>query len=96
MVIGRGKYMVITVEGAESIHDGVPTIKEIRSIIGCDALDTVLLDRDSRTVMMVDANGLINRKPINAKATVLYRAVCQPGVTHSIYGNVVIVNDEDF
>lgn len=36
------------------------------------------------------------RKPVNAKATELYHAVCKPGTTHQIVGDVAIVNDEDF
>jgi hypothetical protein len=35
------------------------------------------------------------RKPINAKATELYLAVCVPGTTHQIVGDVAIFHDDD-
>jgi len=35
------------------------------------------------------------RKPLNAKATALYLAVCRPGTTHQIAGDVAIFHDED-
>jgi len=35
-------------------------------------------------------------KPINAAATVLYHRNCQPGTTHEIAGDVVVVPDSDF
>ena len=35
-------------------------------------------------------------KPVNAEATRLYHAVCVPGTTHEIVGDVVIVPDSDF
>jgi hypothetical protein len=36
-------------------------------------------------------------KPVNVEATRLYHLNCQPGVTHQIVGDVVIVpDDEDF
>ena len=35
-------------------------------------------------------------KPVNAEATRLYHAVCLPGTTHEIVGDVVIVPDSDF
>ena len=35
------------------------------------------------------------RKPINAKATALYLAICRPGTTHQIAGDVAIFHDED-
>lgn len=36
------------------------------------------------------------RKPANVEATKLYHAVCNPGTTHQIVGDVAIVNDADF
>jgi hypothetical protein len=36
------------------------------------------------------------RKPINAEATALYRANCEPGATDEIVGDVVVVPDSDF
>jgi hypothetical protein len=33
------------------------------------------------------------RKPVNQKATELYHAVCKPGTTHQIVGDVIIIHD---
>jgi hypothetical protein len=46
--------------------------------------------------MIVDDTGMIDHKPVNAKATELYRAKCNPGTPFSIHGDVAIVNDADF
>jgi hypothetical protein len=35
------------------------------------------------------------RKPVNEKATALYHAICRPGTTHQIVGDVAIFRDED-
>ena len=90
------QYKVITLDGTETIHEGKPTFSTIRHLIGCDALDTVTLDRRHQTVMYVDDTGMLDEKPVNAKATALYHARCKPGTVHQIHGNVVIVNDRDF
>jgi hypothetical protein len=34
-------------------------------------------------------------KPVNPKATALYHAICRPGTTHEIVGDVAILDDED-
>lgn len=36
------------------------------------------------------------RKPVNEAATKLYHAVCAPGTTHQIVGDVIVANDADF
>lgn len=86
-------YKIIRVDGTETVHEGKPTIHEITRLIGCDGLDTVTIDRKRLTVMFVDDTGLIDGKPVNAKATALYHAVCKPGTVWQIHGDVVIVND---
>ncbi len=35
-------------------------------------------------------------KPVNTEATALYHAICGPGTTHEIVGDVAIVSDGDF
>jgi len=89
-------YKIIRVDGTETIHEGNASIAQMLRIIGCDCLDTVVIDRRRQLVMFVDDTGMIDRKPVNAKATALYRAVCKPGTLHQIHGDVVIVNDGDF
>lgn len=83
----------------------------IHKLISADLCDTVNLgdgmvmmvdDNGWETEMVKLPNGDIHlkpirpRKPINAAATKLYHAVCIPGTTHQIVGDVAIVRDADF
>lgn len=74
------------------------TMRDLASLIGAETLDTVLLRHMGQPgmVMVVDDNGHEKNLPINLKATMLYHANCQPGMTHQIRGNVAIVPDGDF
>lgn len=36
------------------------------------------------------------KKPVNVEATRRYHAICHPGTTHQIVGDVAIVDDRDF
>ena len=36
------------------------------------------------------------RKPVNVEATHLYHLNCQPGTTHQIVGDVLVVPDQDY
>ena len=92
----QGQYKVIRVDGTETVQHGKVSTAEIQRLIGCDALDTVTIDRKRQTVMFVDDTGMIDGKPVNPKATALYRAICRPGTLHFIHGDVVIANDKDF
>lgn len=85
--------------------------KKFDELINADCLDTVNL-RDGRVMLvddhgweskMVDkGNGVFEmqtikaRKPVNEKATALYHAICVPGTTHQIVGDVIIAWDKDF
>jgi hypothetical protein len=96
-----GEYRIIRVDGTEEIVLGKATIPVIQAAIGCDCLDVVCLSFDQRTrlpeaVMLVDDTGMIDGKPINPKATALYHAICRPGTTGSIHGDVVVASDRDF
>jgi hypothetical protein len=44
----------------------------------------------------VEIKATTPRKPVNAKATALYHAICRPGTTHQIVGDVALAHDEDF
>jgi hypothetical protein len=91
----KGHYKVILADGAQSIHEGTPSVADICRLIGCDTLDTVTIDRERGSVMFVDDTGMIAGRPVNLKATALYHAVCHPGTEDQIHGNVVIVSDRD-
>jgi hypothetical protein len=85
------QYKVIRMDGTETVHAGTVSTVEICKLIGCDGLDTVTIDRRRQTVMFVDDTGMLDGKPVNAKATALYHAICRPGTVHQIHGDVVIV-----
>jgi hypothetical protein len=94
--VKRGEYRVIKVDGTETLFEEKPSIQKIYRAIGCDCVDTVILDRNLQQIMMVDDTGMCDGKPANPKATALYRSICKPGTLHSIHGDVAIVNDGDF
>jgi hypothetical protein len=96
MIIRRGEYKIIRVNGDETIYEEIPQMWRICAAIGCSCIDTVILDHKRKQIMMVDDTGMIDGKPVNDKATALYRAICRPGTIHSIHGDVAIVNDADF
>jgi hypothetical protein len=86
-------------------------VSAINRLIGADTFDAVNL-RDGRVMLCDDngwetqfvdhgegrfeCKPIRPRKPINPAATALYHAVCAPGTTHQIAGDVAIALDEDF
>jgi hypothetical protein len=94
--IRPGEYMVIRVDGTETLYEDKPTLRGTCAAIGCDCIDTVILDRENMVVMIVDDTGMVDGKPVNPKATALYHAICKPGTVWAIHGDVAIVNDKDF
>lgn len=85
---------IIRVDGTEEEIVGRLDIKDIEKRINANVLDTVNL-RDGR-VMIVDDLGHPGGKPVNPAATKLYHAVCRPGTTHTIVGDVAVVWDNDW
>jgi hypothetical protein len=105
----RGKFKVIRTDGSEEEFLLKPTIRRIMQVICAQTLDTVRIGKNPAngppdTIMMVDDIGsgfcgterVCPTKSINERGTALYRSICKPGTTASIYGDVAIVNDEDF
>src|ERR1700722_13965548 len=90
------QYRLICADGSETTFPGRPSFDEIRRLIGCDTLDTVTIDRRRQTVMFVDDTGMIDGKPVNAKATALYHTICKLNTIHQIHGDVVIVKAGGF
>lgn len=84
---------IIRADGTTEILPNPVTMAEIEHLIGAMGLDTVNL-RDG-TVMVVDDTGRARGRPVNPAATRLYWAICRPGTTHQIRGDVVIVPDRD-
>lgn len=95
-IIKPGQYKVIRVDGTETMHEEKVTLGKIYNAIGSESIDTVILDPTNEQIMCVDDTGMLDCRPINEKATALYRAVCRPGTLGNIHGDVVIVNDADF
>jgi len=89
---------VIRVDGTEEQLPHAITMRQALDLIGADTIDTVALKNLGvpLRVMLVDDVGMIDGKPINAKATALYHANTRPGNPHSIHGDVVVLFDEDF
>jgi hypothetical protein len=77
----------------EEVTPGLP-VGKVAALIGAETLDSVNL-RDGR-VMFVDDAGHAKRLPANLQATALYHAICLPGTTWPILGDVVIVRDADY
>lgn len=94
--INKGEYLIIAVDGTETIIQQKPEINRVCKAIGCEYIDTITLKRSPRIVMLVDDVGMIDKKPVNPKATALYHSVCKPGTVWPICGNVAIVHDTDF
>lgn len=93
-----GSWKVIRVDGSIEEKTGKPTLDLIHAAIGCHTIDCITLDHETMTLMAVDDEGLIDGRPINPKASVLYQEVCIPEARSQavIAGDVAIINDEDF
>ncbi len=101
MTARRGEYLIIRTDGTEELIREKPTIETLHRAIGCGCIDAVNLDRKRppETVMIVDDTGMIDHKPVNAKATALAQAAWKAAgrsSSYSIHGDVAIVHDEDF
>lgn len=94
-MVKRGEWKLIAVDGTETLFEEKPTIGGVQKAIGASCLDTVIIDRRKMIVMMVDDTGMCDGKPVNPKATALYRSICRLGTLGEICGDVAIVNDGD-
>jgi hypothetical protein len=95
-LIKRGEYKVIRTDGAEIMHFERPHMRTILKDIGAEIADVVILDSRTHQVMFADEEGELNGRPVNEKATALYRSVCKPDSAGQIHGDAVMVNDLDF
>jgi hypothetical protein len=94
--IARGTYKILYADGREAFHEETPRLARIQQLIGAETIDTVTLDRRTAQIMVVDDTGMVDGRPVNARATELYHAVCKPGTVWAIHGDVALVNDRDF
>jgi len=95
-LVKPGESRLIRVDGQEAVLSERPTIAMIRRRLRAQSLDTITIDRENRQIMAVDDTGMIDGKPVNEKATLLYRQICVPGSMGTIHGDVMIINDSDF
>jgi hypothetical protein len=72
------QHKIVLTDGTETVRPGKPDYRQICEIIGCNGLDIVTPNRHNATIMFVDDTGMIDEKPVNAKATALYRANASP------------------
>ena len=89
---------LIRTDGTEVPLDTPQSISSIQRLIGAECLDVVQLRHlgSPAWVMLVDDTGMIDGRPVNAKATEMYHANCRPGTPYQIHGDVVIALDGDF
>lgn len=105
------KVQVIRTDGTEEDHEIPVSFAAIEKLIGASCTDSVnlgdgsvmIVDDNGYDTETVDHGGghfelkcVRARKPVNAKATQLYLAICVPGTTHQIVGDVAIALDADF
>jgi hypothetical protein len=83
----RDQYKIVRTDGTESIIHEPPTLDSIYKAIGCGCATTVTLDKRRATVMYADDTGMIDSKPVNAKATERMRKAFL-GYPYSIHGDV--------
>lgn len=91
----RDSFRVIRTDGRDEVVQQAPTLDAIYRAIGCECATTVTLDKRRSTIMYADDTGMIDWKPINAKATERMRKAF-PGYPYSIHGDVAIINDGAF
>jgi hypothetical protein len=91
-------FTILRTDGTEETINERPTLHGIREAIRCDTLDVVQIGRANGTdeVMLVDDSGALTGKPVNEKATKLYHAICKPGTTWQIRGDVAVTRDRYF
>lgn len=83
------KVHIIRVDGTE---EHVEKEGDLAPLIKADFLDHFMKDRTH--IVFVDDLGLHKRLPVNPKATAMYHAICRPGTTQPIVGDVMIVEED--
>lgn len=85
-------YALIGAESLDFVRIGKLIPNDLTMAVDDLGWETETIDHgDGR----IEVKPIRARKPINAKATALYLAICRPGTTHQIVGDVAIFHDED-
>lgn len=103
----RGKYLVIPADESKEVQviDAQPTIGKVYAHIStperaCVCCETITVRRSGcgntkdPIVMLVDDTGMIDKLPINFRATTMMRQARE--FRWTIHGTAVVVNDMDF
>ncbi len=77
----------------DSVHVGRANGSDLMMMVDDRGYETEMVDHGGGRIELRPTKAL---KPVNEKATRLYHAVCQPGTTHQIVGDVALAHDEDF
>ncbi len=93
--VKRGEFLLITTGGEERLVTMKPFPATIRTLLGAECLDMLIIDFEHAQIMVIDDTGMLDGKPINTRASEIYRSACKPGAKQSIHGDVVVANDED-
>ncbi len=98
-MIKCGQYRILRVDGSDEWVPQRPTIEALHKALGCDAVDTLVLMKDTNDmpeiVMIIDDTGMTDGKPVNFRATQMLRGF-HPKVHYPVHGDVALVNDKDF
>lgn len=87
---------ILRISGAREVYElpaGADVFAEIERLIDATCLDHVNL-RDGRSMWVDDSGHVGQGKPENPEATQLYHAVCRPGTTWTINGDVAITPED--
>lgn len=102
LIFPPGSHVVIHTTGEVKRYAGKLSISNAAAILNTDCLDSVQVGKlvPNDVVMFVIDRGWTPDGaplfPINELATQLYLAICRPGTTAKIAGDVVLVHDGDF
>lgn len=70
-------------------------LEELYKMLGCDTVERVFID-GTRTIMIVDENGKLRRRPYNQKATEVYHSSERMNIWEWIAGDALVCHGTEF
>jgi hypothetical protein len=95
-VIARGHYQILRTDGSEAVVENRPTLDQLHRDLDCECTESIWIDREHETIMVIDDSGMLRKRPVNAKATAPVKQAYGQDYPYAIHGDVALVNDEDF
>lgn len=86
-------YKACEADCVDFVHIGRANGTYLYMAVDDNGYESTMVERGPHAVELVPVKA---RKPVNSRATELYHAVCVPGTTHQIVGDVALYHDEDF